>query len=309
MEFSHIPVLFDETINSLNIKENSVCIDGTAGGAGHSSEIAKRLEGTGTLLCIDQDPDAIKVCTDRLQKFKNVKIAKGNFCDIKSIANENGILSADAILLDIGVSSFQLDCAERGFSFHSDAPLDMRMSKQGFSAKDLVNDLSWQELSDIIRKYGEEKFASSIAKAIVKERQEKTIETTSQLADIVRNSVPAAVRRKEGHPARKTFQALRIEVNHELDRLKQGLQGAFELLSSGGRLSVISFHSLEDRIIKEQMRKWCEACTCPKDFPICVCKNEAKGKIVYKKGLVPSEDELKENPRARSSRLRVFEKI
>ncbi|MFI3205828.1 MAG: 16S rRNA (cytosine(1402)-N(4))-methyltransferase RsmH [Clostridia bacterium] len=308
MDFSHIPVLFDETIESLNIKPDGLYIDGTAGGAGHSFAIAKRIS-NGSLLCIDQDPDAIAVCTERLKGFDFVKIVRNNFSNIKTVANENEIFEVDGVLLDIGVSSFQLDCGERGFSFHTDAPLDMRMSKEGTSAKDLVNSLSWQELAKIFSQYGEEKYAVSIAKSIVKKREEKEIETTAELADIVRNSVPFSVRRKEGHPARKTFQALRIEVNGELDRLKEGLQGAFDLLKTGGRLSVITFHSLEDRIVKEQMRKWCESCTCPKDFPICICGNKAKGKLIYKKGLVPSEKELEQNPRARSSRLRVIEKL
>ena len=214
-----------------------------------------------------------------------------------------------AALLDIGVSSYQLDTAERGFSYHADAPLDMRMSQSGTSAADLVNTLSWQELAEIISRYGEDKSAVRIAKGIVKAREEKPIETTLELAEIIRESVPAAVRRAEGHPARRTFQALRIAVNGELDALKKGLAAAFGLLKSGGRLSVITFHSLEDRIVKQQMNKWCEGCTCPKDFPVCVCGNKPKGKLIYKKGLAPSEEELRENPRARSARLRVIEKL
>ena len=222
---------------------------------------------------------------------------------------EHGIVNVDGVLLDIGVSSYQLDTAERGFSYHADAPLDMRMSQSGTSAADLVNTLSWQELAEIISRYGEDKSAVRIAKGIVKAREEKPIETTLELAEIIRESVPAAVRRAEGHPARRTFQALRIAVNGELDALKKGLAAAFGLLKSGGRLSVITFHSLEDRIVKQQMNKWCEGCTCPKDFPVCVCGNKPKGKLVYKKGLAPSEEELRENPRARSARLRVIEKL
>ena len=225
------------------------------------------------------------------------------------IALEHGIVNVDGVLLDIGVSSYQLDTAERGFSYHADAPLDMRMSQSGTSAADLVNTLSWQELAEIISRYGEDKSAVRIAKGIVKAREEKPIETTLELAEIIRESVPAAVRRAEGHPARRTFQALRIAVNGELDALKKGLAAAFGLLKSGGRLSVITFHSLEDRIVKQQMNKWCEGCTCPKDFPVCVCGNKPKGKLIYKKGLAPSEEELRENPRARSARLRVIEKL
>ncbi len=225
------------------------------------------------------------------------------------IALEHGIVNVDGVLLDIGVSSYQLDTAERGFSYHADAPLDMRMSQSGTSAADLVNTLSWQELAEIISRYGEDKSAVRIAKGIVKAREEKPIETTLELAEIIRESVPAAVRRAEGHPARRTFQALRIAVNGELDALKKGLTAAFGLLKPGGRLSVITFHSLEDRIVKQQMNKWCEGCTCPKDFPVCVCGNKPKGKLIYKKGLAPSEEELRENPRARSARLRVIEKL
>lgn len=308
MEFSHIPVLFNETIDSLNIKEDGIYIDGTAGGAGHSSEIASKIK-TGRLISIDQDPEAVLVCTKRLEKYPVAKVVRGNFSDIKNIAYQNDIKNVDGVLLDIGVSSYQLDNADRGFSFHNDAPLDMRMSKEGFSAKDLVNNYSWQQIAEIISKYGEDRSAARIAKAIVNARDVKEIETTGELADIIRENVPAAVRRKEGHPARKTFQALRIAVNGELDRLKEGLEGAFEILSSGGRLSVITFHSLEDRIVKEQMREWCKGCTCPSDFPICVCNNKPKGKLIYKKGLIATEQELEQNPRARSARLRVIEKL
>lgn len=308
IEFKHIPVLFNETIDSLNIKENGIYIDGTAGGAGHSSAIASKIK-TGRLISIDQDPEAIVVCTERLKIYPIAKVVKGNFSDIKNIAIENDAPIVDGVLLDIGVSSYQLDNVDRGFSYHNDAPLDMRMSKEGFSAKDLVNTYSWQQIAEIISRYGEDRSAARIAKAIVQARDEKEIETTGELANIIRESVPAAVRRKEGHPARKTFQALRIAVNGELDRLKEGLEGAFEILAPGGRLSVITFHSLEDRIVKEQMREWCKGCTCPSDFPICVCGNKPKGKLIYKKGLTASQEELNENLRARSARLRVIEKL
>ena len=261
------------------------------------------------MLSIDRDPDAIAVVKERFGKYPGSVVAMGNFCDMDKIALEHGIVNVDGVLLDIGVSSYQLDTAERGFSYHADAPLDMRMSQSGTSAADLVNTLSWQELAEIISRYGEDKSAVRIAKGIVKAREEKPIETTLELAEIIRESVPAAVRRAEGHPARRTFQALRIAVNGELDALKKGLTAAFGVFKSGGRLSVITFHSLEDRIVKQQMNKWCEGCTCPKDFPVCVCGNKPKGKLIYKKGLAPSEEELRENPRARSARLRVIEKL
>lgn len=308
MEFKHIPVLFGETIDSLNIKADGAYIDGTAGGAGHSSAIAQKLT-DGRLLSIDQDPDAIVVATKRLEIYPQAKVVRGNFSNIEQIAHENEVFAVDGVLLDIGVSSHQLDKGERGFSFHIDAQLDMRMSQEGTSAKDLVNDLTWQELATIISRYGQDKNAVRIAKGIVSARQDEPIETTARLADIIRNSVPAAVRRQEGHPARKTFQALRIAVNGELDRLKEGLEGAFKLLKPQARLAVITFHSLEDRIVKEKMREWTTGCTCPKDFPICVCGKTPQGKLLYKKGLTASQEELEQNPRARSARLRVIEKI
>lgn len=307
INFNHKPVLFEETIESLNINPEGIYIDGTAGGGGHSSAILERLT-TGTLLSIDQDPDAIAVVTQRLKKYPGSVIAKGNFSEMARLAAEHNITAVDGVLLDIGVSSYQLDAAERGFSYHADAPLDMRMSKSGTSAADLVNTLSWQQLAEIISRYGEDKSAARIAKGIVAAREQKPIETTTELADIIRESVPAAVRRAEGHPARKTFQALRIAVNGELDALKAGLEAAFGLLKPGGRLSVITFHSLEDRIVKQQMNAWCTGCTCPKDFPVCVCGKKPQGRLIYKKGLAPSEAELQENPRARSARLRVIEK-
>lgn len=307
-EFKHIPVLFEETIDSLNIKPDGIYVDGTAGGGGHSEAILKKLT-TGKLISIDQDPDAIKACTERLSKYPGSIILRGNFSSMKSLVNSVGIEAVDGVLMDIGVSSYQLDTPERGFSYHTEAPLDMRMSQEGTSAKDLVNNLSWQELAKIISDYGEDKSAVRIAKGIVKAREEKEIETTTELADIIRESVPAAVRRGEGHPARKTFQALRIAVNGELDVLKQGMADAFDLLAPEGRLSIITFHSLEDRIVKKQMNAWCQGCTCPPDFPICVCGKTPRGKLINKKGVAPSPEELLKNPRARSSRLRTIEKI
>lgn len=308
MEFEHKPVLFEETIEALNIRPDGIYIDGTAGGGGHSRAIAERLT-TGRLLSIDQDPDAIRAAGERLAGFSCAQVCRGNFSQMRTVAAEQGIQEADGVLLDIGVSSHQLDTPERGFSYHYDAPLDMRMSQTGTSAKELVNTLSWQELAAIISKYGEDKNAVRIAKGIVQARQEKPVETTLELAEIVKKSVPAAVRREQGHPARRTFQALRIEVNHELDVLSQGLDEAFELLRPGGRLAVITFHSLEDRMVKQRMASWCQGCICPPDFPVCVCGRKPRAELIYKKGLAPSPQELERNPRARSARLRVCRKI
>lgn len=307
MEFSHTPVLLRETIDGLNIRANGIYVDGTAGGGGHSSEILKKLK-TGKLISIDQDPDAIATVTQRFKDNENSIVIKGNFSDMKELLNCRGICRVDGVLLDIGVSSHQLDTAERGFSFHEDAPLDMRMSQSGKTAADLVNNLSQKELSRIIYTYGEEKYADSISKSIVKYREEKPIETTFELADIIRNSVPERVRRA-GHPARKTFQALRIEVNHELDALEKGLDEAFGMLSEGGRLAVITFHSLEDRIVKQKMASWYQGCTCPKDFPVCVCGNKPKAKPITRKPIVANEQELSTNPRSRSAKLRICERI
>ena len=308
MQFEHKPVLFEETIEALNIRPDGIYIDGTAGGGGHSRAIAERLT-TGRLLSIDQDPDAIRAAGERLAGFSCAQVCRGNFSQLRTVAAEQGIREADGVLLDIGVSSHQLDTPERGFSYHYDAPLDMRMSQTGTSAKELVNTLSWQELAAIISKYGEDKNAVRIAKGIVQARQEKPVETTLELAEIVKKSVPAAVRREQGHPARRTFQALRIEVNHELDMLSQGLDEAFELLRPGGRLAVITFHSLEDRMVKQRMASWCQGCICPPDFPVCVCGRKPRAELIYKKGLAPSPQELERNPRARSARLRVCRKI
>lgn len=306
--FSHKPVLFTETIDSLDIRPDGFYIDGTAGGGGHSEAILKRLT-TGHLLSIDQDPDAIAACTARLSKYPGSLIRRGNFSQMKELATDCGFTQADGILMDIGVSSHQLDTPERGFSYHTDAPLDMRMSQEGPTAADLVNTLSWQQIAEIISRYGEDKSAARIAKAIVAARETAPIETTLQLADIIREAVPAAVRREPGHPARKTFQALRIAVNGELDRLSEGLDAAFSMLRPGGRLAIITFHSLEDRMVKRRMNDWCTGCTCPPDFPVCVCGKKPRAQLVYKKGLAPSPEELEENPRARSARLRVCIKL
>lgn len=307
MEFNHISVLLNECIEGLNINPNGIYVDGTAGGGGHSAEILKKLD-CGKLISIDRDPDAITTISERFKNEPNSIIINGCFGDMKKLLNDRGIYQVDGVLLDIGVSSHQLDTDERGFSFHKDAPLDMRMSQSGASAEDLVNDLSYEELRDIIYRYGEDKFAPSIAKGIVKAREEERITTTLQLAEIIKNSVPQKVRR-EGHPARKTFQALRIEVNGELTQLENGLDEAFEMLSPKGRLAVISFHSLEDRIVKQKMASWCKGCTCPKDFPVCVCGNVPKAKLVNRKPIEATQEELDKNPRSRSAKLRICEKI
>lgn len=304
MEFVHKSVLFDEAIESLNIDKSKIILDGTAGGGGHSREIAKRA---GRLIAVDQDPDAIKVLHERLDSFDNVMIVQNNFSNVKDILKEQGIEKIDGMLLDLGVSSFQLDTAQRGFSYHADAPLDMRMSKSGLSAKDVVNTYSETELADILFRYGEEKFARRIAKNIVIHRQNKEIETTGELVDIIKESYPKA-KMRDSHPARKTFQAIRIEVNAELDALEKTLDSALDCLSSGGRLSIITFHSLEDRMVKEKFNSWVNPCTCPKEFPVCVCGKKPLGKMPFK-FKAPSEAELEKNPRARSSKLRCFEKF
>ncbi len=308
MEFKHIPVLRDETITSLSIKKDGIYVDGTAGGGGHSQIILSELDENGVLICIDQDPDAIKTLQEKFSGKTNCKIVKSNFSNIDEVVKTLGYEKVDGVLLDIGVSSRQLDTVERGFSFHTDAPLDMRMSQEGLSAYDLVNNLEYRELASIINSYGEEKFASSIAKNIVKQREIKAIETTLELAEIIRNSVPQSVRR-EGHPARKTFQAIRIAVNKEFEVLEKGLEKAFELLNENGRLSVITFHSLEDRIVKKKMASWCVGCTCPKQFPICVCGNKPKGNLVNKKPVVATKEELEQNVRSRSAKLRTIKKL
>ena len=303
MEFVHKSVLFDEAIKALDLNENKIIVDGTACGGGHSGEIAKRAK---RVISIDQDPDAIAVLNERLGDKENVTIVHDNYSNIKNIISNLNIEKIDGLLLDLGVSSFQLDTAERGFSFHKDAPLDMRMSKSGLSAYDVVNNYDERQLADIIYRYGEEKFSRRIAANIVKARAKKPIETTFELVDIIKSSMPQKAMR-DAHPARRTFQAIRIEVNAELDVLKSTLEDAFDILAPGGRIAIITFHSLEDRIVKEQFAKWCQGCTCPKEFPVCVCGKKPKGKTF--KSISPSKEELEENPRARSSRLRIFEKF
>lgn len=308
MEFSHKPVLLNEAMEALSIKENGIYIDGTAGGGGHSTEILKRLK-DGRLISIDQDPDAIEILNERLSKYKGSTIVQSNFSEIARILQNLSIHSVDGVLLDIGVSSHQFDTKERGFSYNNEAPLDMRMSQSGISAYDLVNTLSWQDLARIISTYGEEKYAKKIAMAIVKRREESDIKTTTELANVIKFAIPAAARKEGKHPARKTFQALRIEVNKELDVLKKGLEASFGVLKPGGRLAVITFHSLEDRIVKNKMADWCQGCTCPPDFPICVCNNKPKAKLFNKKAITASDTELRENPRSRSAKLRTCIKL
>ena len=303
MEFSHKPVLFDEVIESLNIKPNGIYVDGTAGGAGHSKGIAEKLMG-GRLISLDRDPDAVKVATERLSGYP-ATVVHANFSEMATVLQKLGVESVDGILLDLGVSSFQLDNAERGFSYHKDAPLDMRMSKEGLSAKDIVNNWSVTELTEIFTKYGEEKFAYRIAKRIEQVRKEQPILTTLQLADIISSAYPAAARR-DGHPARKCFQAIRIAVNGELDSLASVLDTAFGLLKQGGVLSIITFHSLEDRMVKQKFKEFSTGCICPPDFPVCVCGRMPQGTLYSRKPIMASKEELENNARSRSAALRVI---
>ncbi len=306
MEFKHISVLLNETIDSLMIKPDGIYVDGTAGGAGHSSEIAKRLKG-GRLIALDRDPDAVKVATERLSGY-NATVVCSNFSDMASVIKQQGIEAVDGVLLDLGVSSYQLDNGQRGFSYNKEAPLDMRMSQSGTTAADLVNNLSVDELTRIFRDYGEEKFAYRIANAIVKRRVTSPFNITTDLAELIAASVPAAARR-DGHPARKCFQALRIAVNGELEILSDALEDAFGILRSGGVLSVITFHSLEDRIVKHKFKEFCTGCTCPPDFPVCVCGKKPQGELVLRKAVTASAQELEENPRSRSAKLRAIKKL
>ena len=305
MEFIHKSVLLEETIAALNIKSDGIYVDGTDGGAGHSSDIAKKLT-SGFLYALDRDPDAVKTATERLKDYP-AKVIESNFCDMASVLADEGVYGVDGILLDLGVSSYQLDSAERGFSYRADAPLDMRMSKSGLSAADIVNTYSVQQLTDIFRNYGEEKFAYKIANKIVSEREKEPINNTLRLADIIASSVPAAARR-DGHPARKCFQAIRIAVNGELDILGGTLDSAFGLLKKEGVLAVITFHSLEDRIVKQKFKEYCTGCICPPDIPVCVCGRTPEGHLAFRKPVEASDKELNENPRSRSAKLRVIVK-
>lgn len=311
MEFNHISVLLNETINGLNIKPDGVYVDGTLGGGGHSLEIVKRLNKGGHLYGIDRDEDAIEAASDRLKEYSDRFTAvHGNFYNAADILESLGVDRIDGMILDLGVSSHQLDEAQRGFSYMQDAPLDMRMDRQsGYSAWNVVNEKTEKELNDIIFKYGEEKWAKRIAQFIVAEREKKPIDTTGELVEIIKKSVPKGARRDGPHPAKRTFQAIRIEVNGELAILDSTVDSVVEKLNTGGRICVITFHSLEDRIIKNAMRRHENPCTCPPEFPVCVCGKKADGKVITRKPILPSEEELEQNPRARSAKLRIMQKI
>ncbi|WP_294186503.1 16S rRNA (cytosine(1402)-N(4))-methyltransferase RsmH [uncultured Clostridium sp.] len=310
MEFKHVSVLLNECIEGLNIKDNGIYVDGTLGGGGHSSEILKNLSDKGLLIGIDQDRDALKAASARLQNYKNVKYVHNNFYNVDSILNELGIEKIDGMLMDLGVSSYQLDTGDRGFSYMQDAALDMRMNRDNsLSAYEVVNNYDEEELYRIIRDYGEEKFAKRIARFIVEKREEKNIETTLELVEIIKAAIPAKARREGPHPAKRTFQAIRIEVNSELSILNKAIEDGVNRLNKGGRMAIITFHSLEDRIVKLKFKELATACTCPKEFPICICGGKAKVKIISRKAIEPSKGEVDENPRSRSAKLRVIERI
>ena len=310
MEFRHKSVLLEESIDALQIKPDGIYVDGTLGGGGHSYEICTHLSDKGRLIGIDQDEAAIEAATGRLERFKDrVTIVRSNYCNMKRELGRLGITSVDGVILDLGVSSYQLDEASRGFTYREDAPLDMRMDqRQTLSAKEVVNEYSEMELYHIIRDYGEEKFAKNIAKHIVSARNQKALETTGELIHVIKAAIPAKVRAVGGHPAKRTFQAIRIEVNRELDVLENSLGDMIDLLNDGGLICVITFHSLEDRIVKNKFRECENPCTCPKEFPVCVCGKKSKGKVITRKPVIPSQEELEENSRAKSSKLRVFER-
>ena len=311
MAFKHKSVLLDETIEGLNIKPDGIYVDGTLGGGGHAYEVCRRLNNKGSFIGIDQDAAAIEAAGTRLSDFgERVTIIRSNYCDMKSRLHEKGIDKVDGIVLDLGVSSYQLDTADRGFSYREDAPLDMRMDRrQKMTARDIVNDYSEMDLYRVIRDYGEDKFAKNIAKHIVAARQVKPITTTGELTEIIRESIPMKMQVKSGHPAKRTFQAIRIELNRELDVLRDSLDGMIDILDDGGRLCIITFHSLEDRIVKTIFRKNENPCTCPSDFPVCVCGKKSKGKVITRKPILPGETEMEENPRSKSAKLRIFERV
>ena len=310
MEFNHISVLLNECLEGLNIKENGIYVDGTLGGAGHSSEILKRLSNEGRLIGIDQDTDALKAAKERLKNYSNVTFVHSNFSSIENVLNNLNIDGVDGILMDLGVSSYQLDEGERGFSYMRDAPLDMRMNRDNdFSAYNVINEYSEEDLYRIIRDYGEEKFARRIASFIVENRQEKNIETTLELVEIIKSAIPAKARREGPHPAKRTFQAIRIEVNSELSILNKTIEDGVGKLNKGGRMAIITFHSLEDRIVKNKFRDLAVSCRCPKEFPVCVCGEKAKVKVISRKAIEPTKEEVDINPRSRSAKLRVIEKL
>ena len=307
MGFHHIPVLLEECLCGLAIQPGGVYVDGTAGGAGHSSEIARRLT-TGRLIALDKDPDAVKAARARLAAYPCATVVQSDFANMGEVLDELGVAGVDGVLLDLGVSSHQLDTAERGFSYLQDAPLDMRMSQIGTSARDVVNDWPPEELARIFREYGDEKFAWKIAQNIARAREKAPLETTLQLLEIIKQSVPAAVKR-EGNPGKQVFQAIRIAVNGEMESLSTALDAAFERLNPGGRLAIITFHSLEDRMVKHKFAAFTKGCTCPPDFPVCVCGKKPRGKLTPRRPIEPSEREQEENRRSRSARLRVIEKL
>lgn len=310
MEFKHVSVLLNECLDALNIKDDGIYVDCTLGGAGHSSHILQRLSKDGLLVGIDQDTDALKAAGERLKEYENKKLIHNNFHNIDSILEELEIPKVDGILMDLGVSSYQLDEGERGFSYMKDAPLDMRMNREReFSAYDIVNSYSMEDLWRIIRDYGEEKFAKRIAEFIVNRREEKPIETTLELVDIIKAAIPAKARREGPHPAKRTFQAIRIEVNGELEILNKAIEDGVNRLNKGGRMAIITFHSLEDRIVKLKFRDLANPCTCPKEFPICVCGKKPLVKLISRKAIEPSKEEVEENPRSRSAKLRVIERF
>ena len=310
MVFKHTSVLLEETVDGLNIKPDGIYVDGTLGGGGHAYEVCTRLSNKGRFIGIDQDEAAIEAAGIRLRDFgERVTIVRSNYCDMKSQLQKLGIDKVDGIVLDLGVSSYQLDTAERGFSYRVDAPLDMRMDRrQTMTAKDIVNDYSEMDLFRIIRDYGEDKFAKNIAKHIVMEREKGPIETTGQLIEIIKRAIPMKFQKTAGHPAKRTFQAIRIELNRELEVLKNTLDDMIDLLNPDGRICIITFHSLEDRIVKSIFKKNEDPCTCPSHFPVCVCGNESKGKVVTRKPILPSEEELEANSRSKSAKLRIFER-
>lgn len=311
MEFAHVSVLLNETIEQLHIRPDGIYVDGTLGGGGHAYEVCRRLSPKGRLIGIDQDAAAIEAAGERLLEFGDqVTIVRSNYCNMRLELQKLGIDKVDGILLDLGVSSYQLDSAERGFTYREDAPLDMRMDRrQSKTAREIVNEYSEQELFRVIRDYGEDKSAKNIARHIAAAREKKPIETTGELVEIIKNAVPAKVRMSGGHPAKKTFQAIRIELNRELEVLKDSLDDMIDLLKPGGRICVITFHSLEDRLVKTIFKTNENPCTCPSNFPVCVCGNKPKGRLAVKKPIVPGEEELTKNKRSKSAKLRVFERI
>lgn len=309
MEFSHISVLLEETVGGLNVKPDGIYVDGTLGGAGHSFHIASKLSSQGRLIGFDQDEDAIKASSERLKDFNNVTIVRSNYRNMKEELNNLGITKVDGIMLDLGVSSYQLDTKERGFSYKEEAPLDMRMDNRNeVTARDIVNNYSQGELFRVIRDYGEDKFAANIAKHIVMAREDKPIETTTELAEIIKAAIPMKFRKQGGHPAKQTFQAIRIELNAELQVLKDSLMEMIDMLNPEGRICIITFHSLEDRIVKNIFKEAEDPCTCPKNFPKCVCGKMSKGRIITRKPILPTEEELENNSRSKSAKLRIFEK-